>query len=187
MAGQKIDIENLKSKIITSSGSRQMSDRTNVRFLGIVDNISDFLSRHVFSVSPRAISFQQPIHSNRRAQFSEPGKIESEPLNIQLAPDDEGICETIIMAQILKQKGIDVSGLTDEGGSPRFDIKVEYYNTDGEVANYDLYKRCYIQSFDKGEYNLQSGMGVNFNLTIAYDELRYGFVIENEDTSFMVN
>lgn len=182
MAQQELKTDKLKTKIINGSSQRQSSDRFNVRFLGIIDNISDFISRQVINVTPRTISFENTTQNTKKAQFRDPGRIQTETLSVNFAPDDEGILETIIMMQIMRQKGVTVTEFS-EGGNETFDVKIEYYNIKGEVTHYELYKKCFIQSLDKPELTTQTAQGTQMSTTIAYDSVSYSFL----DQEFFVN
>lgn len=182
MANENIKTDKLKTKIANATSQRQSSDRFNLRFLGIVENISDFLSRQVINVTPRTVSFENISHNNRRARFRDVGKIEPESFTVTFGPDDEGITQTILMMQILRQKKVDVPEFSSNGEQV-FDIKIEYFNIVGEVTHFELYKRCAIQSLDAPDLNMQAPANTQITATFIFDEVRYSF----EDQEFFIN
>lgn len=176
--------EKLSTRIINAGSSIQQSNRFNVRFLGLPDNISDFLSRQVKNVAPPAITFQTMQHNNRRAQFQDVGKIESEILSITLAGDDEGIADAILMSQIFRQKGEEISGFDGIKSNAKFDVKIEILDTRGEVTRFEIYHKCFISSLQKPDLeNSEAGMNALYTLTIQYDSIEY--LVEH--TSLILN
>lgn len=172
-------VKNLQTKILTSGTDSQRTDRFNVRFLGIPENLSDFLSRQVRMVTPPAITFDMLQHSNRRASFQDVGKIETDILSIGIMSDSEGVADGIIMSQIFRQKGMDVSGFDAIGWSNRFDVKIEYMNARGKVVRHETYKNCYISILQKGDLDVETDTNVILNLTLQFDGVEYSIEKEN--------
>lgn len=172
--------DRISSRIINAGSALHQNSRFNVRFLGIPENISDFMSRQVKNVNPPAITFQTMEHNNRRARFQDVGKIDSEILSISFSSDDEGIIDAIIMSQVFRQKGTEVSGFTGTKENSKFDIKLEIRNTKGDVVRTETYNRCFISSLQKADLeNSDAGVNSLYTLTIQYDSIDYSIEEEN--------
>lgn len=176
--------EQLSTRIINAGSSIQQSNRFNVRFLGMPDNISDFLSRQVKNVTLPAITFQTMQHNSRRAQFQDIGKIESEVLSITLAGDDEGIADAIMTTQLFRQKGEEISGFVGVKNDSKFDVKIEYINTRGDVVRFETYQKCFISSLQKPDLdNSEAGANALYTMTLQYDSIKYSL----EDNNLILN
>lgn len=176
-------VDKLRTKILNAGSAAQEINRFNVRFLGIPENISDFLSRGVRNVNPPAITFATTNHGNRRASFQDVGKLESEILTITLMSDDEGIMDGIIMSQIFRQKGDEISGFEGTKSQAKFDIKLEILNTNSKVVRSETYRNCFIATLQKPDLeNTQAATNALYTLTIQYDSIDYSI----EDESFVL-
>lgn len=166
-------IDRLSTRILNGSNDPQKSDRFNVRFLGIPENLSDQLSKFVRSVSPPAITFESMPHGNRRARYRDIGKIEPETLSINIVSDGESIIDSILMAQILRQKGLRIDGFNGDAGSDRFDVKVEIFNAASEMVRSETYVNCFISSLQRPDLDVEADTVGQYTLTILYDEIDY--------------
>lgn len=170
--------DKLSTKIINAGSGHQLSDRFNVRFLGIPENLSDFMSRQIKSVTPRTISFETIRHRSGQATFNDIGKIDVEPLTIILSHDDAGILDSILMAQVMRQKGIDVSGFPQVSGkanNAKFDVKLEYIDINGDVTRYDLYRKCFIRSLIPNDLTADDGAPTTSTVVMAFDGVDYSY------------
>lgn len=175
--------ERLKTKIINSPSNLQSSDRFNVRFLGIRENIGDFVSRQVKSITPRTITFDTLRHSTGRTTYQDIGKIAVEPLTIVFNNDDAGILNSIFIAQVMRQKGIDVSGFPKVAGDPnrsKFDIKLEYFNLQNEITHYEVYKQAFIMTLIPNDMIVDDNTPATTTVTFVFDEVDYSY----ENTTF---
>lgn len=166
--------DNLKTAVINASTDTQQADRFNVRFLNIPENVSDLLSRQTQTITPRSFNFGTMTHATRRTNYSEPGRVEIEPMTMTILVDGTGMVDAILVAQVMRQKGMAVQAGLEEA-SKVFDLKIEYFNIDGEVTRSETYKRCFIQSLSRGELTRIGPMNLMYNLTLYYDEVLYEY------------
>lgn len=177
--------ERLKTKIVNSPSNQQSSDRFNVRFLGIKENIGDFVSRQVKTITPRTITFDTLRYSTGRTTFQDVGKIAVEPLTIVFNNDDAGILNSIFVAQVMRQKGIDVSGFPPVNGSPnnsKFDIKLEYFNLQDEITHYELYRQAFIMTLIPNDMTVDDNTPAVTTVVFNFDSVDYSY----EGTTFML-
>lgn len=166
-------IDKLSTRILNGSTDPQKVDRFQARFLGIPENLSDFLSRQVQSLTPPAITFESTTHGNRRTRFRDVGKIEPETLSINIVSDGESIVDSILMAQVLRQKGLRVDGFGDGAGRERFDVKLEIFNANNEMVRTETYVNCFISSLQRPDLDTQTDTVGVYTLTLLYEEIDY--------------
>lgn len=180
-----LEAANLRTKILNASTEPYKSDRFNVRFLGITENLSDFLSRQVRSITPRITLFQPVSHATRKSMMYDSGKIQPEPFTISWVVDNQGIVDAIIMAQIFRQQGEIIEGIFD--GSNKFDIVVEMMDARGDVARRQAYRNCIINNYDSGQLDNLSPINVLASATVNYDRVDYDFGDGTALSEFLTN
>lgn len=167
------NIENRLKDMITKPTNTKESSAFYVKYLGMPENVGNFLGRQTIGVTPPTIEYDLATHNVRRNIIQDTGRLAKMPLNLTLRCDDVGYTEAICLNQMLVQTKKTASTKNGNRGET-FDARVEYFSETGELARYVVYGKCRIQTltFPPSRISMDD-VPLELDLLVIYETMSY--------------
>lgn len=149
------------------------SDELLVTFFNLPENMGNILGRQVKSVTKPTIEMQTVDLRHRGATYKDKQNVTATPVNISFYDDENSVTETILFMQFFRQQNKlpDRFGISDMGRDYRFDIKIETFNSVGEITSGMVLRRCFIQTIDPSDPNMASDEETEINIMVEFDNI----------------
>jgi len=166
--------EEICQKLINLNNQNRKEDQFYTRFYRMPENIGNFLSRQVKSVTRPNVEFQVADMRHKGYNYRDKQDIMFGPIIITFNDDEEALTSMIMNMQLMRQlnKHVDVYGLWSELNQDyKFDFKIEYFNSKKQVVEGYVYKDAFISSLEYSSPNIQSDEDSEITITIMYDNV----------------
>lgn len=157
-------------------------DEFYVSFLKLPENVSNLLGRQTKAIDRPNISFTTSELNKRYNKYTEMHKVRFEPISITMFDDENGMTSQAIYIQLFRQmnRGEDVFGQWPTlDRDYRFDVKMELFNSTGQVVEGYVLKNCFISSVQHTSLTTTDDSSeADITLNLKYDNIEF-FVVDD--------
>lgn len=140
-----------------------------VKFFGMDENNSNLLGRQVKSIERPSLSFAFSENRHKMHVRNDVAEIEFETISIDFNDDINSLTTKALYEQIRKQSYEKVVDYL-------FEIKVDVYSTDADIAESFTLKHCYIQNITHSQQIYADNETNNtITATIGFETVDYTF------------
>lgn len=169
----------LKSdEMINASDYPRRSDKFYVNFPTMRENINNFLGKFVATFTRPRIEFDMGQTSHRSKRYVNIGQYLRSPITISFYEDSQGLVETILMSQVLRQTNQlpdNLRELDNKDSAFKFDVELRYLDERNKPTGGMMLRDCVISSLEAPPFDMASEESTRIDAVIEYDaiELRY--------------
>lgn len=169
--------EEVSRYLVTFSNQEKKVDNFYVRFMGLPENVSNFLGRQVIRCSRPQFTFETPTTNLRHNIYHHKAQLRFSPVEMTMVDDENSITNTILNAQIMRQMNLhtDIFGQMDAGEDRnyRFSMRVEYFNSLGRIVEGYEYLHCLLTDVSHDEVTVTSDDNATLRATVTFDAVRF--------------
>lgn len=175
-----------KKLLLNRSHANKKVDNFYVEFFRFPDNSQNYLGKQLKQITRPNISFDMTPLPARRGIGKTKGRVRFAGASMSFFDDENGLTSMLLYAQVMQQARAEFDsapeGLSIEGRSYRFDIKVELYNARDEAVEGIVYKDCFITEITHSESIVTDSTDNEIQVGFEYDDV--DFLIMDRYQSF---
>lgn len=137
-----------------------------VKFFGMEENISNILGRQVRSLERPTLTFSVAENRHKMHVRSDVSEIEFDPITIDFNDDLNSLANKALYTQIYKQS-------TQQAENYLFEVKVEVFSVDSDVAESFTLKNCFIQNIAHSQQIYTDSTNNIITATIGFATVDY--------------
>lgn len=128
-------------------------DNFYCKFFKLPENVANVMGRQVKTITRPEISFDLDPVSFKNFTYAHPGRLTFGSVLVEFFDDENSILSSLLYVQVMRQlnRYKDLMNVAPEMIDPaerdyRFDLQVDLYNSNREVTESFILKKCYISS-----------------------------------------
>lgn len=166
---------------INRNNKSRKADDFYVTFMKLPENVSNILGRQTKRISRPNLTFETSIINRRHNAYNEMNQVRFEPVTLSFFDDENGLLSQTLYIQLFRQlnRGEDITGRWDVlDRDYKFDVKMEMFNSVGDVVEGYVLRDCFISSMDHNDAETTDEDTLSeINVTLTYNNIDF-FIVD---------
>lgn len=163
----------MTERLLNMNEKARRNDDMYVTFLGLPENVANFLGRQVKNVTRPTFEYMTTDLRFRGATYKDKQNLTFQPITISFYDDESALTSTFLYMQLYRQqnKHPDKYGHMGFGRDYKFDIKVEMFDSMKNITESFIIKRAFLQSLNHSDPSVDDDSSADISVTFEYDNI----------------
>lgn len=171
------ELYKVNERLTSLNNKNNRCDNFDVIFLGLPENLSNFLGRQIKTIDRPEFTFQPTETSFRRNTYKDKGRLTFQPITAIFHDDENAVTSALLYTQLFRQINKHSDLLGEDAGTKdmtrdyKFGIEMRFYNSSQEESEAVLLTGCFLASINHIQPDRTDDSETELTVVIEFDNV----------------